>query len=92
MGTYAFRGDAENPHGATMEQSVFLGENFERAMRAGRNPVNSTSATTAAEREFLDEYRFLELVEGLVDRVLSASLQTKGWQVEITLSRIYFAT
>ncbi|KAL5967144.1 Bromodomain adjacent to zinc finger domain protein 2B [Taenia solium] len=80
VGTYAFRGDAESSPGATMEQSVFLGENFERAMRAGRNSANSTAVTTAAEREFLDEYRFLELVEGLVDRVLSASLQTKGWQ------------
>ena len=60
-----------------MERSVFLGENFERAMCAGRNSVSSSEE----EREFLDEYRFLELVEGLVDRVLSASLQMKGWQV-----------
>nr|CDS16525.1 bromodomain adjacent to zinc finger domain [Echinococcus granulosus] len=80
VSTYAFHGDAENSLGATMERSVFLGENFERAMRAGRNSTNSAATTTAAEREFLDEYRFLELVEGLVDRVLSASLQTKGWQ------------
>ncbi|VDM31191.1 unnamed protein product [Hydatigera taeniaeformis] len=80
VGTYAFRGDCENSPEATIEQSVFLGENFERAMRSGRSSANSTATATAAEREFLDEYRFLELVEGLVDRVLSASLQTKGWQ------------
>ncbi|VDL19729.1 unnamed protein product [Hymenolepis diminuta] len=62
----------------TLECSVFLGENFERAMKAGRGSSNVQQSD--AEKEFMDECRFLELVEGLVDRVLSASLQTKGWQ------------
>ena len=75
--TYTFRGDTEASFGTSMQRSVFLGENFERAMCAGRSSVCSSET----EREFLDEYRFLELVEGLVDRVLSASLQIKGWQV-----------
>lgn len=47
-------------------------------MRAGRGSDHAQQ--TEAEREFVDECRFLELVEGLVDRVLSASLQIKGWQ------------
>ncbi|VDN96074.1 unnamed protein product [Rodentolepis nana] len=74
----AFRGDNDASPTFTLERSVFLGENFERAMRAGRG--SETTQQSEAEQEFVDECRFLELVEGLVDRVLSASLQTKGWQ------------
>lgn len=74
----AFRGDNDVSPTFTLERSVFLGENFERAMRAGRG--SDTTQQSEAEEEFVDECRFLELVEGLVDRVLSASLQTKGWQ------------
>uniref|UniRef100_A0A5K3EX38 MBD domain-containing protein n=1 Tax=Mesocestoides corti TaxID=53468 RepID=A0A5K3EX38_MESCO len=61
-----------------VDRSIFLGENFERAMRMGQTSANHT--VNEVDRDFLDECRFLELVEGLVDRVLSASLQTKGWQ------------
>ncbi|KAM7540208.1 hypothetical protein Aperf_G00000039834 [Anoplocephala perfoliata] len=75
---YTFRGDADASPTFTLERSVFLGENFERAMRAGRG--SDYAQQTESEREFADECRFLELVEGLVDRVLSASLQMKGWQ------------
>lgn len=78
-----FGGDNDASPTFTLERSVFLGENFERAMKAGRGSTNVQQSD--AEKEFVDECRFLELVEGLVDRVLSASLQTKGWQVGIPL-------
>lgn len=81
LDAYSFRGDFDastSSSSGVVDKTIFLGENFERAMKLGRPGDPNLSD---ADREFLDECRFLELIEGLVDRVLSASLQTKGWQV-----------
>lgn len=56
------------------DRSVFVEDNYQRVMNF---------ELEGDDCDFHHECRFLELVESLVDRVLSASLQTKGWQVSI---------
>ncbi len=73
-GEHVDRGSADTPAAVLRERCVFLKGNYEKAMA-------SLNLDHVPDRQFAEECKLLELVEALTDRVLSASLQTKGWQV-----------